>query len=243
MKLISIIILSAFVHSVVNNDSKDVIKKMYDRYGGKWFSTFTFVQTTENYRNDSLIKTSTWYEAVMYPDNFRIDFGDIKDGNAVIFKKDSAYSFHDGSLKKVSSNTDNLTFLLGGMYFFPYDSIISKLTKSGYNLNHFYEDKIDEKPVYVIGADNKEDKSNQIWIDKEKLLVVKFIKFEDGHKEEGIFEDHKQFGNGWSETKCRFYVDDKLLQKETYHDCKAGGYLDPKVFEPSLFGKIHWYHP
>ena len=58
-------------------NSEKVLKQMYDRYSGKWYHTFTFVQTTESYKNDSLSKTSTWYEAVMFPDKFRIDFEQI----------------------------------------------------------------------------------------------------------------------------------------------------------------------
>lgn len=243
MKLISLLFLSFLISFSVNHTSKDVLKKMYDRYGGKWFATLTFIQTTEIYHNDSLIKKATWYEAIKYPDNFRIDFGDIKDGNGVIFKKDSAYNFRNDTLRTVTANNNDLTFLLGGMYFYPYDTVINKIIRLGYNIDHFYEDNLKGKPVYVIGANNAAEKLNQLWIDKEKLVLVKFIKYNDGHKEEGIFENHKQFGNGWSETSCTFYVDDKLVQKETYNDCKAGAYIEPKVFEPALFGTVHWYSP
>ena len=34
-----------------------------------------------------------------------------------------------------------------------------------------------------------------------------------------------------------FYMDDKLFQKETYHDCKANVQIDPKFFDPKAFGK------
>jgi hypothetical protein len=56
-----------------DTNSEKVLKQMYDRYSGKWYHTFTFVQKTENFKNDSLVKTSTWYEAIMFPDKFRID--------------------------------------------------------------------------------------------------------------------------------------------------------------------------
>ncbi len=241
MKLLSYFFLVAYFFTPQN--SKDVVKKMYERYSGKWFRTFTFNQTTENYRNDSLIRTATWYEAISYPDNFRIDFGDIKNGTAVIFKRDSAYNFRNGKPGKVSVNNDDLTFLLGGMYFYPFDSVVKKLTALGYDLNKFHEDKWQGRKTYVIGANAPGEKVNQLWVDKENLFLVRFIKFTDGRKEEGILNDHKKFGGGWSETSCTFYIDDKLFQKEIYHDCKANVIIDPQVFEPSFFGKVHWYHP
>jgi hypothetical protein len=241
MKFIAGFFIFFIFSSNENMDSKNVLKKMHDRYSNKWYHTFTFSQTTERYRNDSLIKTSTWYEAVMFPDKFRIDFGDIKNGNAVIFSRDSAYNFRSGKLDTVTINNDDLTFLLGGMYFTSFDSVLSKISHLGYNLNKFKEASWHNAPVYIIGADSVNEKVNQLWIDKEKLVLVRFIEYNDNHKEEGILENQQQFGRGWSETKATFYFDDKLAQKEYYHDCKANENIDPRVFDPLQFGKVHWY--
>lgn len=236
--LLSFLVFSGFFTSPHN--SQEVLKKMYDRYAGKWYKTFTFNQTTERYKNDSLINKTTWYEALLLPDNFRIDFGEIKDGNGVIFHKDSMYSFRKGQLIKTAVNNDDLTFLLGGMYFYNQDEVFKTISGFGYNLNKFHEDKWQHEKVFVIGADSAGEKTNQLWIDEDKLVMVRFIKYENGHKEEGIFADHKKFDGGWSETKCTFYFDDKLGQVEYYHDCKANETIDPKVFDPAYFGKVHW---
>ncbi|MGI8951692.1 MAG: hypothetical protein ACR2FN_08925 [Chitinophagaceae bacterium] len=234
MKMISVLIF--FLCSFYQNKNGDgVLREMYNRYAGKWQHNFTFNQTTENYRNDSLIKTSTWYEYIVYPDKFRIDFGDKKDSNAVIFSKDSTYIFRKGKLAKTTVNDDDLTFLLGGMYFYSLDTIKATLNKFGYNTNKFHEDVWENKHVYIIGADSAKEKTNQICIDKENLIVLRFIKFDNGHKEEGIFGNHKRFGGGWSETTCSFFIDDKLFQKEIYHDCRADTEIDLKIFDPSKF--------
>ena len=123
MKLLTLL-LAASIYFVVPNTSRDILKKMHDHYYGKQFKTLTFNQTTENYRNDSLVKTSAWYEAIQYPNHFRIDFGDPHHGNGVIFSKDSAYNFRNGKLAKVTVNTDDLTFLLGGMYFYSFEKVL-----------------------------------------------------------------------------------------------------------------------
>ena len=125
-----LVIVASFCF-LLNNDSKDVLQKMYSQYAGKWMHSFTFDQTTEMYRNDSLIKTAEWHEAIVYPDKFRIDFGETKDGNAAIFTKDSVYSFHNGKLMRTSFNDDDLTFILGGMYFYSFDTVNAMLAQNG----------------------------------------------------------------------------------------------------------------
>ena len=235
MKRISFILLIVLCSFSGVKNAEDVLHDMYKRYSGKWYKSFSFNQTTEQYRNDSLIKTSTWYEAINFPDKFRIDFGDTITGNAVIYLKDSVYSFRKGKLVHTGFNDDDLTFLLGGMYFYPFDTVKAKLQKIGYMLNKFHEDNWQGQPVYVIGATNSAERSNQLWIDKGKLIILKFIRFNGNNKEEGIFSGHQRFGKGWSETACDFYVNDKLVQKEKYHDCKAGIYINPGIFDPVNF--------
>ena len=211
---------------------EDVLREMHKRYAGNWYRSFTFTQSTEQYKNDSLVKIATWREAILFPDKFRIDFGDRKDSNAVIYLGDSVYNFRKGKLVRKAFNDDNLTFLLGGMYSYSFDSVKAKIRRQGYDTGKFYEDKWKGQPVYVIGATSPAEKTNQLWIDQEKLVVLKFVKFKDGKKEEGIFSGHRRFGNAWSETACDFYVNDRLIQKEKYNDCKADVDIDPSIFDP-----------
>lgn len=239
----TIVTLLVSISFILGNkmDSTTVLKKMHDRYTGKWYTSFTFNQTTERYRNDTLRSTQTWYEALKLPYLFRIDFGDIKEGNAVIYNRDSMYVFRNDSLKRTDVNNDNLTFLLGGMYFMPFDSVLTKMKSFHFDLDKFHEDTFMGNEVYVIGANTKDEKANQVWIDKDKLVLLRLIEYENGNKSEGVFENHKQFGGGWSETKVSFYFDDKLAQVEYYHDCKANVALEDAIFDPNMFGKIHWY--
>ena len=234
MKIL-VLMLTLLAGSLKYNNSEEVLKKMYTQFAGKWMQNFTFDQTTEMYRNDSLIKTATWHEAIVYPDKFRIDFGDTKDGNAAIFTKDSVYSFQSGKLMRTSLNDDDLTFILGGMYYYSFDTVKSMLVRMGYDLNKFCETTLNGKPAYVIGANDTSEKINQLWVDKATLVAVKFINYNHGEKEEGTFSNHKQFGGGWSETRCIFYIDGKLIQTENYFNCKANTDVDLKIFDPHNF--------
>ena len=94
--LVSFLIFFAASSMFTPLGSKAVLKTMHDRFAGKWYKTFSFNQTTEIYRNDTLRRSETWYENIKFPNDFRIDFGNPDSGNAVIFKNDSSYLFRGG---------------------------------------------------------------------------------------------------------------------------------------------------
>ena len=212
-----------------------ILKDMYSRYHGNWYKDFSFTQKSENYRNDSLTRTSIWHEAIVFPDYFRITIGDIRDGNAMLQVKDSAFHFRKGKLVRRGPKGEDLTFLLGGMYFMPFGSVKTGIAKEGYNISKAHESSFAGRKMYVIGTESDTAKANQLWIDEERLIVMRFIKYDDNRKEEGVFGDHKQFGKAWSETSCSFFINDKLFQKETYSECVANGGVNMKLFDPYDF--------
>jgi hypothetical protein len=212
-----------------------ILTKMYATYAGKWYKNFTFYQTTENYKNDSLIKTAIWHEALIYPSLFRISIGDSANGNAMIVKGDSVYNFSKGKLYRKASNEDDLTFLLGGMYFLPYNIVKQKMIKEGYDLKKACENTFEGKAVYIIGANSVTEKTSQVWIEKDRLVVLRMIKYKPDMKEDAIFADYKKVENGWRENSVVFYINDKLYQKEKYYDCKANTNIDANIFDPYHF--------
>lgn len=236
--LIGVLILCTATSVVAQSGSKEVLKKMHDRYAGKWYKTFRFNQTTEVYRNDSLKRSETWYENIKFPGNFRIDFGNPDSGNAVIFKNDSSYLFRGARKVSVRPDKDDLLFLLGGIYFYPFDEVTAKIKLFGYNLDKFHEDTWKEKGVYVIGASKGEDSVNQIWIEKENYSPVRMLKYENKNKEEAFFENHVRLGGGFTETLVHFFINDKLVQVEKYHDLEGNVDIDPSIFDPVNFVKL-----
>jgi len=228
--------------SVFAQTGEDLVKQMHKKYYGRWYHTLTFVQTTDIYRNDSLIRTSTWYEAAHFPYQFRIDLGDLKDGNAVIYLEDSTYRFQNHVLKSVNAGTNPFTFLLGGLYAVSLDSAISKFTHQGYDLSKMYTTTVDGRKVFVVGAANAADSlSNQFWVDGEHYYIVRTIDSENGTRFDAKTSGHVQLKNGWSETQVIIYVNGKLRQIEKYADLKADVPLDDRLFDPRHFGEWHWF--
>jgi outer membrane lipoprotein-sorting protein len=236
--LISFLILFLAVSRTGPAGSEEVLKKMHERFAGKWYKTFSFNQTTEIYHNDSLKQTETWYENIKFPNDFRIDFGNPDSGNAVIFKNDSSYYFRNGQMAQARPYEDDLTFLLGGMYFYQFDEVTTKMKLFGYNLDKFHEDTWKGKDVYVIGAAKGEDSVNQLWVEKENYSPVRMIKYENKTKEEAFFENHVKLGGGFTETLVHFFINDKLVQVEKYHDLKSDVEVNPAIFDPVDFVKL-----
>ena len=220
---------------------KDIIQKMYYQYGGKWYQTFTFRQTTDIYRGDSLRASQTWYEFIRFPDRFRMDFGDADSGNAAIFRGDSCYRYRNGHLLSTTiNNNEGLIFLMGGMYFYPLGRTLDILRDSlHYNLDRMHEDSYETRPVYVIGADQGDTITNQIWVDQEKLFIVRMIRSSPGRTLDARFAGYKPFGMGWSPMTCTFYVNGRLVQVETYQDARADVELDSRIFDPSKLVHSH----
>jgi hypothetical protein len=238
--LSSVLLFSGLLAFHPTPKGEAVVKKMYDRYKNTWYRNFTFDQTTQIYQNDSLKKSDTWHEAMVYPDQLRIDFGAIDSGNAVLFRGDSTYRFKQGKLATAVKGENELVFLLGGMFFHPFEEVKAKFKALGYDLSQYREDVWKGQPVYVIGSKDG-DGSNEIWIEQKRLLIVRMIAYKNKVKQDFWFEEYLPLGKAWVETKCSFYFDDKLRQVEIYHDCKANEKIDPRVFEPSAFGTVHWY--
>jgi len=216
----------------------ELLTKMHERYSGKWYKTYQFKQTTEIYKNDSLVRSQIWTEHIDFPQNFRIDFGNVDSGNAVIFKNDSSYLFKNSHLLKTTYYPNDLLFLLGGMYFYPVDEAISKMRSFGFDIDKFHTTKWKGETVYVIGADKDDEESNQAWFENKHFNLVRMIKYENGRKEDAILEDHVKLDGGYSETLVKFYMNEKLLQVEKYFDLKADVKMRQGIFDPANFVKI-----
>ncbi len=223
------------------NSMESLIDAAHKRYKDKAAKNVTFVQYNTHYQADTVSGKSTWYEAIEYPTKFRIDFGEIKEGNAVIFAYDSVFNFKNGQNTRKMPFKNNLILLAGGMNFMAKDKIMSELKSAGYDLSKFREDTYNEKPVYVVGAAQNDFTSSQFWIDKKHLYLVRtFEKMPNGDVREARFSKHTKAGKGWIETNVLFLINGKKTQLEEYKDIKANVLLDSKLFDAAYFGKVHW---
>jgi len=238
MKTLSVILLFVFYFPVQKiSTSKDVLQSMYNRYHATWRKSLHFNQSTGHYRNDSLLKTDTWFETIVYPDLLRIDIGAEKSTNGLLFVHDSTYAFTGNKITRAAKSENPLLFFLGGMYSKPFDVVLNHFGDLHIDLSKFHTGTWKGRPVYVLGADNDNDKINQVYIDQERLYAVRFLTYDGTNKHDYLFEQQIKVADSWTETKCLFYLNDKLLQTETYHNVVGNVPVDMKMFDPGLLGK------
>jgi outer membrane lipoprotein-sorting protein len=240
-ELAAIIFLALCCNSYLKAQTgEETLRRMYNRYAGKWYKTMTFVQQTGIYRNDTLQRSATWYEAAKFPHDLRIDNEDPRNGNATIYRKDSTYRFANGKLARVTAGTNPFIFFIGSLYNMPYESGIKFLQTEGFDLSKGYSTNWKERKTLVIGAVEGDTTSKQVWVDAEHLYVVRYIEKTRGTVMDVRMSKQVPLGGGWTETWVEFYFDGKLRQTEKYSDMKADRILDDRLFEPTHFGQVHW---
>jgi hypothetical protein len=220
--------------------SQEVVDAMLKKYSGKMCKTLTFAQNTFR-PNDSLNTHMTWYEAIEYPDKYRIDFNSITKGNSAVFRNDTAFRFRKGVLQDTRVDKNDLLLLLGGMYFRTAEENIKRLSLLGYNLEHFSENTWRNRPVYVIGVLSGDTLNNQIWVDKQDLKIVRTRSHLSPMEvlEMRVEASTKTCG-GYTDTKLSFYINGKLDQQEEYAGLQTGMKIDPGAFDPRKFGTSNW---
>jgi hypothetical protein len=75
--------------------------------------------------------------------------------------------------------------------------------------------------VYVVGAKKDDVQSNQLWIDKKTLRVLRIIeKMNEQETMDMRFEAHQDWCKGYLETRVSFRRNGVLEQVEEYYDLK-----------------------
>ncbi|RYY50967.1 MAG: hypothetical protein EOO06_02020 [Chitinophagaceae bacterium] len=216
----------------------ELVKKMHARYHHNWYRSLSFTQDTEIYRNDSLLRKSTWYEKARFPFELRIDVDSVNGGNKTLYKKDSTYRIRNYKIQAVTAETNPFIFFLGGMYMLPLDTVLQHFKLNGYDLSLGTSANWNGRNVQIIGtADAGDSSRNQVWVDAKDLYIVR-IRLKSGKAMLDVqLSDHLKMKKGWSETNVKFYADGKLLQVERYRDLQPDLLIADAVFDERQFAR------
>lgn len=229
-------------HSQPDSTVADLLRAMHDRYAGRWPAAVTFVQKSTFHEGDST-RVETWYEAVGSPSNLRIDFAPLENGNGLIFRSDSIYSFKGDSLVHAGPQVHPLLVLSRDVYFLPPEEVLPKLAKLGFDLSQVREDAWQGRPAMVVGGGAEDLTSPQFWVDKERLVFVRLIEpaKEDSTKTQEVrFNEYRPLGEGWIETEVLFFEDGRIVFEESYADIRDRVKLDEDLFDPGRWGRPAW---
>lgn len=202
----------------------DILAMAHKKYEKAPCPCYTFSQKNTHYKADTISGTSEWHEVVEFPDRFRIHFGSREKGNYVQFRNDSVYNYRKNELVRSGRDTNNLLLLLGGMFYRSIDDVSERLKKAGYDLSRFSEQKWNGAHVYVIGAVKGDTLSNQFWLDKKDLKILRIIeRMNEKDMMDMRFEAHQPSCKGYMETKVSFRRNSRIEQVEEYFDINEGG--------------------
>lgn len=235
-------VVSLVVATTTAPTGQDIVKSMHDRYAGKWFKTLTFVQTTTRVDSTGKSTQATWYESASLPGRLRIDIGKPVEGKGVLYAHDSTFQVDAGVLKNASAGGNPLIPMLFDVYVVPVDQTLDAVRNElKVDLSKVSETTFDGRPVYILGADVGNEKAPQLWIDKERLVVVRQIFAAGTRYIDSQFKNYRKIGNSWIAPQCEFFIDGKMLQREDYNDIKADVPLSEALFDPAQWKTApHW---
>lgn len=246
---IILISVSTFLISLNKPKSKEIkttkqlVQFIKDHHNQNHLKSFTFIQETVRYSpQQQPMDTSIWYEAIRYPKEFRIDFGNPEKGNANINRNDSIYVYRGNKLVHSGPEIQEFLILEGGLFHYSVIETIERLQGLGIDMALFTTAIFENKPIYIIGADDTNFDKPQIWMDAEKFYVVRRLsKGKNGELYEARYDDFKNVDGYWIETWIEFLIDGKIIQTERYTNIDVRPNLDDRVFNPDMFGKYYWF--
>ena len=152
-----------------------VLRAMRDVYGGKFLKTMSFLQDNTGYSTNGQEQHSQWYEHIEVPGKLRIAFLPAKTRSGLVQADEKVASFDNGIRVDLRPSVNPLLLLTADVYAAPTAAIMRGLDSLGVDMEMIRTDEWDGHPVYVIGAKAGDSTSNQMWVDAERLVLLRFI--------------------------------------------------------------------
>src|SRR3954464_6138511 len=155
--------------------SAALIKAMHDRYDGKYLKTMSFLQNNTQYRTTGEETKSQWYEHIEIPGKLRIAFLPSTQKSGLVQVDDRVASFDNGIRVDFRPSVNPLLLLTADVYAAPVATILRGLDSLHVDGSIIRNDEWEGDAVYVVGAKAGDTTSNQYWIDRDNLRLVRFI--------------------------------------------------------------------
>jgi hypothetical protein len=216
------------------------VDAMHSRYAPSWFKTLTFVQKTTLYLPSGGDLVQTWYNALSLPGRMRVDT-DRKSRGGVLYVGDSAFTFASGKRTSSDSRLYDLRVLAFDAYTQAPSRTQAQLRRLGYDLSKFHEGTWQGRPVYIIGAVRGDTTSEQFWLDRDRLVVVRIIGSGRQGRTDTHLTNYVQTGGGWVATEITQLVNGKRRIVEQYSDLRPNVSLNDDLFDPKSWSSAaHW---
>ncbi len=249
---VAALVLAAFIGGMFQsskdpNNGRELLERMRSAYLGKWFKTVTFVQQTiRTNPQTNVTDTTTWYEALKSPDRLRIDFGDPKNGNGVMYTADSVYVVRGGKVTRSAASGNPFLPFVAGVYAQPLQTTLRQIEPYKFDLTQLYTPTWEGRPTYVAGAQSAADTTSpQFWIDKERLIIVRMLLHFNPSAPNDVtdirLEDYRPVAGGWLAVKVTMSEGGEIRQKEDYNSWRGDLDLPADFFVAEKWSDVpHW---
>ncbi len=152
-----------------------VVRAMHDLYAGKYLKTMRFLQNNTAYTSTGQEQHTQWYEHLEVPGKLRIAFLPAAQRSGLVQVDDKVASFDNGIRVDFRPSVNPLLLLTADVYAAPMSTILRGLDSLSVDMDAFRTDEWEGHPVYVIGAKAGDSTSNQMWVDADRLVLLRFI--------------------------------------------------------------------
>lgn len=217
--------------------SRQLVGEMHDRYASNWYRTLRFEQTNTFYTSTGKEEKSLWVENLSVPGKLRIDFEPLASKSGLLILNNRVTTFDNGRKVDTRRSIQPILTLTADVYAIPPAVTMRRLDSLKIDLAKFRSARLDKKKVYVVGADDGDLESNQVWVDAEKLLLVRLIQSEKRGDRTivtdtrvGGYKDIDGFPVAHEFVSLR---DGKVFFKEQYSKVRVNETIPAAVFDPS----------
>jgi len=160
---------------VAITSSSGLVKSMHDRYAGKYLKTMSFLQNNTAFTTTGQEQKSQWYEHMEIPGKLRIAFLPASQKSGMVQVDNRVASFDNGIRIDFRPSVHPMLLLTADVFVSPVAAIMRGLDSLSVDHEIIRSDVWEGQPVYVVGAKAGDTTSNQMWVDKDHLRLVRFV--------------------------------------------------------------------
>jgi hypothetical protein len=219
-----------------------VVRAMHDLYAGKYLKTMSFLQNNTAYTTTGQEQHTQWYEHIEAPGKLRIAFLPATQKSGLVMVDDKVASFDNGIRIDFRPSVNPLLVLTSDVYAAPVTQIMRELDSLQVDTDVIRTDEWDGRPVYVIGAAAGDSTSNQMWVDADRLVLVRFIQRTKAGDRTIVSDNRIQ---NWKEIQgyqipTEFLVirNGRPVWREQYADVRINEEFPPGTFDQARWNNI-----
>jgi hypothetical protein len=216
-----------------------LIKAMHDRYDGKYLKTMSFLQNNTAYTTSGQEQKSQWYEHIEIPGKLRIAFLPASQKSGLVQIDDRVASFDNGIRIDFRPSVNPLLLLTADVYAAPVAAVMRGLDTLHVDQTMMRDDTWEGQPVYVVGAKAGDTTSNQLWVDRAQLRLVRFIQSQKVGERTTVSDirvkGYKEIGGFDVPTEFLVIRNGRPFFREEYADVRIN-----EDFPPGTFDQARW---